>query len=239
MKEILDGLHLLSLGGVNAYLVDRGDLTLIDTGYAGKAEEIIQYLRKIGKRESDLKHIVLTHLHSDHAGSATKLKVRTGAKVYAHYKDAPFLEQGNAWREAYEVSPGLVSKLIFRFIVKNTIRTVEPVEVDHVISEEEKELPIGPGFEIIPVPGHALGQMALRYADQGGVLFAADAMGNLGGLRLSPFYENLDQGYRDLRTLSKYAFQTMAFGHGNPLQGGADEKFRRTFRRFLDHSKST
>ncbi len=237
MKEIWEGIHFLSLGGVNAYLVDQGELTLIDSGYAGKGDAIIQYIRGIGKQESDLKHIVLTHLHSDHAGSAAELKARTGAKVYAHHQDAPMLEEGNAWREEYEVSPGLLSRLVFRFIVKNTIRTVEPVEVDHVISEEEKDLPIGKGFEIIPVPGHARGQIALRYAPYGGVLFAADSMGNLGGLRLSPFYENLKQGYRDLQTLSKHSFQTMVFGHGNPLQGKADEKFRRKLRKILPAEK--
>lgn len=63
MKEVLHNIHLLSLGGVNAFLIDHGKMTLIDTGYAGNGQKIFGYLEKIGKRPGDLENIIITHLH--------------------------------------------------------------------------------------------------------------------------------------------------------------------------------
>lgn len=233
MKEVLKGIHLLSLGGVNAYLVDHGKITLIDTGYAGNGDKIIDYLHRIGKKEDDLENIIVTHLHTDHTGSLAELQERTRAKVFAHINDAPLIEQGISFRDNLEISPGFFNKLIFRLFVKNAPRTITPVKIDEVIEDGQKHLPIGKGFRIIPVPGHSSGQIALLYQDQGGILFAADTTGNMAGLGIAPFYENYYLGQRDIASLSKLQFNAILFGHGKPILKNASMKFRKKFRKMI------
>jgi glyoxylase-like metal-dependent hydrolase (beta-lactamase superfamily II) len=233
MKEVLKGIHLLSLRGVNAYLIDHGQLTLIDTGYADNEGKIIDYIHKIGKTIDDLENIIVTHLHTDHSGSLAGLKELSNAKIYAHIHDVPLIEQGVSFRESLEISPGLFNHLIFRLFIKNAPRNIKPVQVDYRIEESEERLAIGKGFRIITVPGHARGQIALLYEDQKGVLFAADTCGNMGGLRLAPFYEDYRQGQQDIQTLSRLQFESILFGHGTPILKNALQIFRKKFRKLI------
>jgi hypothetical protein len=46
-------------------------------------------------------------------------------------------------------------------------------------------------------------------------------------LRLSPAYEDLDEGERSLRRLSALDFQVACFGHGKAIVGEAAARFRR------------
>ncbi len=76
--------HVEGTKGANVYLLADQTLALIDTGFAGNAERIIAYIRKIGRQPQELSRIILTHNHPDHAGSANQLKALTGAIIMAH-----------------------------------------------------------------------------------------------------------------------------------------------------------
>ena len=80
MKQIAPDLFMLSLGFVNAFLlVDGDDMTLIDTGFPSSAGQILDAVRSLGRKPSDLRHILVTHCHVDHAGVLAELKRSTGA----------------------------------------------------------------------------------------------------------------------------------------------------------------
>jgi glyoxylase-like metal-dependent hydrolase (beta-lactamase superfamily II) len=66
--------------GTNTYLLDApgGGLTIIDPGPKDDAH-VADILRAAAG--TDIKHIVLTHTHSDHSGAAAALKAATGAPV--------------------------------------------------------------------------------------------------------------------------------------------------------------
>jgi glyoxylase-like metal-dependent hydrolase (beta-lactamase superfamily II) len=190
MKEILKNIHLLKLGSVNAYLVDHGTLTLIDTGNPGSEDKIIAYIRKIGKEPKDVENIIVTHLHTDHAGSAAALATMTGANVSMHPVDAALVKTGKSFRDQVTVTPGIFNRFLFNAVIKRAPRVIPPFEVTSYL-EDNTSLDIGKGFRVFHVPGHAQGQIALLYEK---TLFAADTAGNLMGLALAPFYENLEQG---------------------------------------------
>jgi glyoxylase-like metal-dependent hydrolase (beta-lactamase superfamily II) len=64
---------------VNAYLVREADgFTLIDTTFAGAADQLIAAARAQG---GEIRRVALTHGHSDHAGSVDRLRQRLGAEV--------------------------------------------------------------------------------------------------------------------------------------------------------------
>lgn len=67
---------------------------LIDGGVPGDAGLIEANLRQLGIRLHDVKWILNTHAHSDHAGDLARLAADTGAKVIANVADAPLLERG-------------------------------------------------------------------------------------------------------------------------------------------------
>ncbi len=58
------------LGFVSAYVLARGsELAIVDTGVSGSVDAIGATISDLGLSFSDVRHVVLTHYHGDHAGS--------------------------------------------------------------------------------------------------------------------------------------------------------------------------
>ena len=90
-------------------------------------------------------------------------------------------------------------------------------------------IPVAGGIQAVGTPGHTLGHLAFLWPEDGGVLFVGDAANNVGGLQLSPIYEDLIVGRASLRALAQLDFETACFAHGAPIVGGADQEFRRVW----------
>src|SRR4051794_4038344 len=75
----------VELGFVSAYILVRdGEAVVIDTGVAGSDDEIKTALGGIGLGWSDVGHVILTHKHSDHAGSLVPvMTAASSAQGYA------------------------------------------------------------------------------------------------------------------------------------------------------------
>lgn len=87
----LGGWHRVNLGNVSAYVLVRGtEAFIVDTGVAGKASDIEAALSEAGSSWADVGHVILTHKHPDHIGSAGDVvKSATEATVYAGAADIP------------------------------------------------------------------------------------------------------------------------------------------------------
>jgi glyoxylase-like metal-dependent hydrolase (beta-lactamase superfamily II) len=81
----------VNLGFVSAYvLVRNGEAAVVDTGVAGSADAIEASLKGIGLGWDAVVHVILTHRHPDHAGSAADVLNRApGAMAYAGAEDIP------------------------------------------------------------------------------------------------------------------------------------------------------
>jgi len=77
-------LQHVSLGFVSAYVLVRGsEAAIVDTGTAGSGAAIIEGLEAAGVGPADVRHIILTHDHGDHAGGLAELEVDlTNATVH-------------------------------------------------------------------------------------------------------------------------------------------------------------
>ena len=63
--------HRVDLGFVSAYVLARGgEAAVVDTGVPGNEGAILEALEAAGLGWSDVGHVILTHRHQDHVGSA-------------------------------------------------------------------------------------------------------------------------------------------------------------------------
>lgn len=81
----------VNLGFVNAYVLVRGnEVAIVDTGVANSQGKIEEVIKGVGRAWSDVKHVILTHYHPDHAGSMDAvMTASTNAAAYAHAADIP------------------------------------------------------------------------------------------------------------------------------------------------------
>lgn len=232
-KSVVPGVYTISLGMVNAFLLDCEELVLIDAGVAGSETRILSAVRGIGRQPQDLKHILITHHHSDHVGGLLALQQATGAQVYMHEQDAAAYRKGVLIRRV-ESSGGLFSRLavasINREIARQSSQTAPPAHarVDHRLTGGET-LPLAGGLRVLHTPGHTSGHVAFLWPQQGGVLFAGDLASHMTGLGYSILYEDFAGGRRTLRELGDLEFEVACFAHGGPILSGAAEQFRRKF----------
>ena len=229
-KEVVAGLYQLSYQGINAFLIDDGDqsLTLIDTGYPKHAEAIGDDIRSLGRDPEHLTHILITHAHPDHLGSAKHFS-RGQTPVSIHPGDAEIARAGII-HQTMKPGPGLMNKILFRMLIKE-----EPYEFPAFEPEttlvDGAVLDIAGGLEVIHTPGHTAGHVCLLWKRDGGLLFVGDAAGNMMGLNYMLGYNDLEEGKRSLRKLAGLGFEAAVFGHGKPILENAANRFAAKFGR--------
>jgi glyoxylase-like metal-dependent hydrolase (beta-lactamase superfamily II) len=222
-KRVIEGVRVVPMGKANAFLIEGQDgLTLIDAGFPGKEAAVFEALRSLGRSPDQLKHLIFTHGHPDHIGSADAIVRKTGAKTYMHPLDIPMAERGGPFRPM-SPAPGLLRQVMCRLFYDHNER-VAPVVIDQPLTDGET-LPIAGGIEIIHVPGHCAGQVALLWRP-GHMLFAADVCMNVMGLGDPVGFESLEDGRASQRKLASLTFDAVGFGHGAPIAKDASARFR-------------
>src|SRR5437764_543705 len=75
-------------GLVNCYLIDAPSRALIDTGTSSvPGRVLLPALRELGWDPSDLRLIINTHMHIDHAGGNAEMQEVSGAGIHMHRAD--------------------------------------------------------------------------------------------------------------------------------------------------------
>ncbi len=170
----------LGIDHVHAYLLpaDDGGRILVDTGLGlpGAEERWARILAETGPPDQ----IVITHFHPDHVGAAAIVAELAGAPVYQGELDYEYCRR--AWTaEAAERSE---QHLVEHGMPANEAETVRSHQeqltafVHYAVDPE----PLRPGteiggWEVLHLPGHADGHLALM---RNGILVAGDAL--LGGI---------------------------------------------------------
>jgi glyoxylase-like metal-dependent hydrolase (beta-lactamase superfamily II) len=226
--EIYPGLTAIDFDGrVWAYLYEEaGSLALIDTGISGRVQLVLDAIAAARRKPEDLRSVVLTHCHKDHAGTLAELQRMTGARALVHSLDAPVV-RGEAEAGAPVLSAP--EQAIFN-VVAADIPDSEPAAVHHEL-EDGDEIDIGGGARIIHLPGHTPGSIAV-YLPLTRTLFTGDAVASIDG-RLIPGVFNVDpvQARESLQRLAAIDFDIACFGHGPPLARDASVAFRRLVER--------
>ena len=138
--------------GTNCYLVadDAGRCAVIDPGSG--TEKILKAVEEQG---FTVEAILLTHGHFDHVMAAPGIQRATGAKLYIHKNDEPFLAPEVAGHRGYLREP------------------YEMPRVDGYL-EDGATLQVGDlNFQVLHTPGHTLGSVTLLCEDK---MFSGDTL---------------------------------------------------------------
>jgi glyoxylase-like metal-dependent hydrolase (beta-lactamase superfamily II) len=217
ITELGPQLHLIKPVFGQVYLwQDGSQLTMVDTGIPGSQDELASAFAELGLRREDLRRVVITHGHEDHAGSAAAIRAWGEVEVLAHRKDA-----GIVRGERSRPEPVLTAaeRPLYEQVA-TAIPSIPPCPVDTELADGDT-IEFGGGAHVIAAPGHTEGSIAVLLPTAG-VLFAGDVVANgSAGLMLGPFNTDREQARNSVVRLAQAPARTVCFGHGDPLTDGA------------------
>lgn len=233
--EVRQGIHRLTRGVVNFYLIeDGGRLTLVDAGAGGDWDVFSAGLSPIGRTVGDLEAVLVTHAHSDHTGFAERARVG-GATVWIHEADAA--AAGGAKTEKNE---GGFGRYLLRGEFYRTAthllrhgggRIVPILELSTFGDGEHVDVPGKP--RVVHVPGHTPGMSAVLLEERralltGDALVTRNPLTGRLGPQIMPSGLNRDsqQALASLDALSGTPADLLLPGHGDPWEGEIAEAVR-------------
>jgi glyoxylase-like metal-dependent hydrolase (beta-lactamase superfamily II) len=166
MPVTIDLRHLGRRRATAVYLLEGAEPAVVDCGPATCVSGLEAGLAEHGLGLADMRHVVLTHIHPDHAGGAGALVRRNpGLQVHVSEVGAPHL-----------VDPARLirsARRVFGDAFDGLFGEIEPVPARNVHVLGSRVL----GLEAVPTPGHAAHHVS--FFDEEGVCYAGDAAGIL------------------------------------------------------------
>ena len=181
---ILGNVHYVGTAGIGVFLITTPEgHVLIDGALAQSVPQILDNIRTLGFEPKDVKFILNTHGHFDHAAGLAGLQRASGAKVIASAADKPYLEAGH-------VDHGPTKDALF-----------PPVRVDRTVGDGDTITLAGTTLTAHLTPGHSPGctSWSLTAKDSTGMprKVFLHCSASLGGQSLvPPAYPGMADNYR-------------------------------------------
>lgn len=204
--RIAANIHYVGASDITSYLITtpKGHI-LLDGGFAETAPMILANIRKLGFRVEDVRILIASHPHYDHAGGLAELKRVTKATFYASRADVPLFARGG------KDDPQFGDRFPF-----------DPVYADRILDDGSKVSLGGTTLTARITPGHTPGctTWTMRVREKGrdlNVLFlGSPSVPSSYRLKDNPRYPNAIADYRRqfalLRSLKPDVFLA---AHGN------------------------
>lgn len=167
-------IHTLDLDFLNeassiaSFLIETSEgLILIESGPETTFDNLINEITKRGFDWKNIKHLLLTHIHFDHAGAAWKF-ARNGTKVHVHPAGLPHLQNPEKlWNSAAMIYGDDMDRLWGK---------MEPIDSGLLIpADEGGTIVLGDAeFKVHYTPGHAVHHNAYQLGD---IIFTGDVAG--------------------------------------------------------------
>lgn len=228
LVTLAPGVHRIRTMGdwINAFAFEEvdGSITLVDCGTKRAPKQVVAALAALGKHPQDVRRIVMTHAHNDHAGgAAAMLRESSATGVHAHQDDAGFLAAGSR----PPLDPTVTAGRIFGRLSAGGFT---PVSVAATLVDGQV-LDIAGGLTVVHTPGHTPGHISLLHPSSG-VLITGDSLFNMNArMRWSyaAFCTSATAARQTAMRLADLDYRTAAFTHGPQI----DDTGREAIRAFL------
>lgn len=222
---------ILPFGMGNAHLISsETGCILVDAGIPGSGRKIAKVLAQRGLSFRDIKLIIVTHAHTDHAGSAARLRQLSGAPILAHKDDADFYSR----KEPMTFCPtGRVGRLFLKTPLPHQPYEGFVPDIMMKNGDSVNLLDFGVDGYVRHTAGHTPGSIAVELASQEALVGDLLASGILiGGIAFTghairpPFEDDPEKVARELKRMVQGGAKHFYIGHGGPLE--AAEVMRHT-----------
>jgi glyoxylase-like metal-dependent hydrolase (beta-lactamase superfamily II) len=204
-------------GLVNCYFIDAPRKALIDTGTASvPGKSLLPALKELGWDLSELRVIINTHMHIDHAGGNAEMQEVSGAGIHMHRADVELADREKHLEKYARADARLIGaeadlpqREAFMLQLLGREWGVERA------LEDGDEIDLGNDVRLrtVHTPGHTPGSTSL-YWESAGLLFSGDAVGGRGSRGPGfPLYYSAADYASSLRKLLEMDIQTMAQAH--------------------------
>ena len=199
-------------GTDNCYLVAEGRRAiLVDTAGGQNLDQVIAECDKY-----DMKLIVLTHVHFDHAENAAALSERYGIPVAVHPKDEELFE-------SYDRQPLKASGLVGRVVLGLSLKVLRNTRVnrpEHLVYVRDGDdlSAYGIDAKIIELPGHTLGSVGVDV--EGKHLLVGDALDNWIRPAVGHLFFDKAAVRKSAEKIRSLGARTIYYGHGKPTPNG-------------------
>jgi glyoxylase-like metal-dependent hydrolase (beta-lactamase superfamily II) len=189
----------MTFKGTNTYIIDNGELAIIDPGPI--SDEHFDNILGISAGRL-VKYIFLTHSHIDHSPLAKQLSAELNTPIYAYGTSNSGLSSTmlSLIDNGYDSgSEGIDNEFYPDYLIKNN----EKFNLnDNIIST-------------IHTPGHMGNHICFQYDK---ILFSGDHVMGWATSMVSPPYGDLTQFMASCRLLQSKEFNLFLPGHGDPVQ---------------------
>jgi len=211
----------IAMSVTNCFLLPcNGGYLLIDTSYENKYKAFLKALKKHGIDLSEIRYLLLTHHHNDHAGFAAELIKNSPAEIIVHQEAVPHLEKG-------EIGEGLKPlnrqiKIFMYLLAKLHPHFYPPLtgrQTDHLLSGDDLLLlkKIGIDGIILHTPGHSTDSISVLLSD--GSAIVGDAAMNVFGVAPFPILiDKIEDVYSSWGKLIEHGALTIYPAHGKPFK---------------------
>jgi glyoxylase-like metal-dependent hydrolase (beta-lactamase superfamily II) len=232
-SDPLDLLHQGVERVIGAYVVETDDGTaLFDCGPSSCVPQLLAGLQERGLELGDVRHLLLSHIHLDHAGAAGVLvREQPHLQVHVSAVGAPHLVDPSRLEAS--------ARRLYGDVFDTLWGELAPVPEENVHVTGERVL----GLECFPTPGHASHHVC--YLRDDGTLYAGDAA----GVRIQPYPAvlpptpppefDLDAWLRTLDAIERRAPERLALIHFGVAGDVARHlgELRRRLREWVDRTE--
>lgn len=192
----------------NVYMIDTGEgCILIDSGTGLETEKMDAVIESHGFSVKDIRAVLLTHYHGDHACGAARIQKISGCKIYAPELEAKAIETGDEKATSLEGAKGSLYPADF----------VYP-ESDEVIGLTDGEMVVigNVALKVYMCPGHSLQDMVIfGQIDGKNCMFSGDFVFSHGQVLIQSLYDVSIYPYAEaMRRIAKMPIEAIFPGHG-------------------------